>query len=216
MSKIASPLLRAIKVPPPCLLPFLSLQLENASFSILWPIHSNIILYSPKYYLSNYQNSYTFMPSHWICCNAIKNKIILSKSSPVFSLCSSAALQAVLQVFEFCCSHLRRNDASLMRITHTTNVPPALAPFHPAHLPPSRTFVADPPPRWSATPPPFTTAIVTRHWQLRHIKSGVNPLPQNVNQSASQSIGGAAENSRPENGKRLQLNQQYIKGYAIR
>lgn len=142
----------------------------------------------------------------------------MSKSSPVFSLCSSAALQAVLQVFEFCCSHLRRNDASLMRITHTTNVPPALAPFHPAHLPPSRTFVADPPPRWSATPPPppSTTAIVTRHWQLRHIKSGVNPLPQNVNQSASQSIGGAAENSRPENGKRLQLNQQYIKGYAIR
>lgn len=155
MSKITSPLLRAIKVPPPCLLPFLSLQLENASFSILWPIHSNIILYSPKYYLSNYQNSYTFMPSHWICCNAIKNKIILSKSSPVFSLCSSAALQAVLQVFEFCCSHLRRNDASLMRITHTTNVPPALTPFHPAHLPPSRTFVADPPPRWSATPPPL-------------------------------------------------------------
>lgn len=76
MSKIASPLLRAIKVPPPCLLPFLSLQLENASFSILWPIHSNIILYSPKYYLSNYQNSYTFMPSHWICCNKKLNYIV--------------------------------------------------------------------------------------------------------------------------------------------
>jgi len=109
----------------------------------------------------------------FLVCLTLKLKIF--NWSSIFLCVLQCIIVSRVASFKLCCSHLRRNDASLMRITHTTSVPPH---SHPAHLllaPHLSQILPSSPADCSPSTP-----IVTRHCRHRHMKSGVNPLPQNV------------------------------------